>query len=181
MVENSAGSAITGALAERPVQPGHRRDHHRQPHLGQARNYRLLPECRGNPRGPARRLLRPANYRTTCRDGALRRPQEQCSASAVSSFTGSVFMASNDDPFRIAEVIERDQGQSDFCPKLHVSRRCRKTGSGMVSGWPRSRRRRHAHASSDRRRASRTGGTAYITDVGMTGPYDSVIGVQKRK
>jgi len=23
------------------------------------------------------------------------------------------------------------------------------------------------------------GGTAYITDVGMTGPYDSVIGVQK--
>jgi len=51
--------------------------------------------------------------------------------------------------------------------------------NGVVSGWKgKCCYRTHTHVqTSDERILSK--GTAYITDVGMTGPYDSVIGLSK--
>ena len=57
------------------------------------------------------------------------------------------------------------------------------TSEKVAMGWHLAgrveRRCRHAHARPDQRRARADGGTAYITDLGMTGPHDSVIGVKK--
>jgi calcineurin-like phosphoesterase len=54
----------------------------------------------------------------------------------------------------------------------------REGGARHGAGRPRDRRDRDAHARADERRPRPAGGTAAITDAGMTGPHDSVIGVQ---
>ena len=56
----------------------------------------------------------------------------------------------------------------------------REGGDGLVPRRAGERRPRHPHPRADRRRAAAAQGTAYITDVGMTGPRDSIIGFSPR-
>ena len=90
-----------------------------------------------------------------------------------------VFMAANDDPFRIADQILKEIRAKVIFVDLHAET----TSEKLAMGWYLDGRvtalvGTHTHIPTADERVM-PGGTAYITDVGMTGPYDSVIGVQK--
>lgn len=128
------------------------------------------------------RLLRPANYVddlpgrgyvvTKARNGA------QC---AVINLQGRAHMPATDCPFRKADQI---LALIDPAVKVRfVDFHAELTSEKMAMGWHLNGRvsaviGTHTHVpTADTRLLS--GGTAYQTDVGMTGPYNSVIGVDK--
>src|SRR4029077_7574435 len=94
---------------------------------------------------------------------------------------GRVFMPVTDDPFRIAEA------ELAKIPKhikvIFVDMHGEATSEKVAMGWYLDGRvtavvGTHTHIpTADEIVLPK--GTAYITDVGMTGPYDSVIGVKK--
>ena len=88
-------------------------------------------------------------------------------------------MASNDDPFRVADQLIRDIKAKIIFVDLHAEATSEKVSVGLVPRWPGDGGGRDTHPHPNRGRTGLPGGTAYITDVGMSGPYDSVIGVQK--
>lgn len=128
------------------------------------------------------RLLRPANY-------APEAPGTGCwvgEASnglvvAVINVQGRVFMAPNDCPFRSADkLIESVQQQTRI---IIVDHHAEATSEKMAMGWYLDGRvtavvGTHTHVQTADERLLNEG-TAYITDLGMTGPYDSVIGIGK--
>ena len=59
----------------------------------------------GNGHGPARRVLRPANYPSDMPGSGVYEGFKGKVPYAVINLQGSVFMASNDDPFRVADQI----------------------------------------------------------------------------
>src|SRR5512140_1019614 len=90
-------------------------------------------------------------------------------------------MASTEDPFRKADEI---LAALDPAVKVRfVDFHAELTSEKVAMGWHLNGRvsamvGTHTHVpTADTRILS--GGTAYQTDVGMTGPYDSVIGVEK--
>ena len=90
-----------------------------------------------------------------------------------------VFMAANDDPFRVADQLLKEIKAKVIFVDLHAET----TSEKLAMGWYLDGRvtalvGTHTHIPTADERVM-PGGTAYITDVGMTGPYDSVIGVQK--
>ncbi len=92
---------------------------------------------------------------------------------------GRVFMASNDDPFRVADQLLK----STTAKVIFVDMHAEATSEKISLGWYLDGRvtvvvGTHTHVPTADQRVL-PGGTAYITDVGMTGPYDSVIGVKK--
>jgi metallophosphoesterase (TIGR00282 family) len=90
-------------------------------------------------------------------------------------------MASIDDPFRVADrLLQTIQAKVIFID-IHAEA----TSEKMALGWYLDGRvtaviGTHTHVPTADARVL-PGGTAYQTDVGMTGPYDSVIGVQKEQ
>jgi metallophosphoesterase (TIGR00282 family) len=100
-------------------------------------------------------------------------------AYAVINLQGRVFMGSNDDPFRVADqLLQQTQAKVIF-----VDMHAEATSEKIALGWYLDGRvtavvGTHTHVpTADERVLPK--GTAYQTDVGMTGPYDGVIGVQK--
>jgi metallophosphoesterase (TIGR00282 family) len=98
---------------------------------------------------------------------------------AVLNLMGRVFMPNLDCPFRTAdEEIERLRRDT---PIVVVDFHCEATSESQAMGWYLDGRvsavvGTHRHVqTADERVLPR--GTAYITDIGMTGPVDSVIGV----
>jgi len=87
-------------------------------------------------------------------------------------------MGSCDDPFRYADrLLEQIQSKIVFVD-FHAEASSEKVAFGCTRR-ARHSRRGHAYAYSTADETVLPKGTAYITDVGMTGPYDSVIGVKK--
>jgi metallophosphoesterase (TIGR00282 family) len=133
----------------------------------------------GNPHSPTRRLLRPANFPQGLTGWGVYEGQKNGVAYAVMNMQGRVFMGSSDDPFRCADqLLERIKTKIVF-----VDFHAEATSEKIAFGWYLDGRvtavvGTHTHIPT----ADETvlpKGTAYITDVGMTGPYDSVIGVKK--
>jgi 2',3'-cyclic-nucleotide 2'-phosphodiesterase len=94
---------------------------------------------------------------------------------------GRVFMDPTDCPFRAADAaIASLQGK---CDAIMVDVHAEATSEKVALGWHLDGRvaavfGTHTHVqTADGRRLA--GGTAYCTDVGMTGPRDSVIGMDK--
>lgn len=134
----------------------------------------------GNPYGPARRLLRPANYPAGTPGWGLYQGKTRGGVPyAVINLQGRVFMASIDDPFRCADELLKQVE----APVILVDFHAEATSEKMALGWYLDGRvtavlGTHTHVpTADERVLPR--GTAYQTDVGMTGPYESVIGVDK--
>lgn len=133
----------------------------------------------GNEHSPSRRLLRPANYPAGMPGWGL---YEGCKGNvnyAVINLQGRVFMASNDDPFRVADQLLKTIKAKVIFVDIHAEA----TSEKIALGWYLDGRvtvlvGTHTHIPTADERVL-PGGTAYITDVGMSGPYDSVIGVQK--
>ena len=98
---------------------------------------------------------------------------------AVLNLQGRVFMAANDDPFRDSDQLLKQIQAKVIVVDIHAEA----TSEKMSMGWYLDGRvtvvvGTHTHIPTADERVL-PGGTAYITDVGMTGPYDSVIGVKK--
>jgi len=126
-------------------------------------------------------LLRPANFplgtpgtgHVTVKAGPHR--------VAVINLMGRVFMGALDCPFRTADALVAELRRET--PIILVDMHAEATSEVMALGWYLDGRvsavvgtHRHVQTADER---VLPGGTAYITDLGMTGPVDSVIGVDK--
>lgn len=129
------------------------------------------------------RLLRPANYPGSSPGHGLYigRTSNQI-AYAVMNLQGRVFMPPIDCPFRTADQLLR-QIPAEVKIRI-VDVHAEATSEKLALGWYLDGRvtavvGTHTHVPT----ADETvlpEGTAYVTDLGMTGPYDSVIGIEKR-
>jgi metallophosphoesterase (TIGR00282 family) len=132
------------------------------------------------PRQP--KLLRPANYPDgTPGHGVIVTSSRQDIPCAIINLQGRTYMPDTDCPFRKADQI---LSSLDASVKVRfVDFHAEVTSEKMAMGWYLDGRvsalvGTHTHIPTADTRIL-PGGTAYQTDVGMTGPYDSVIGVKK--
>jgi metallophosphoesterase (TIGR00282 family) len=127
------------------------------------------------------RLLRPANYPAAApgRGSFLARTRDSVSVGVV-NVMGRVFMANLDDPFAV--VLREIDALRPRTRIIIVDFHAEATSEKVAMGWHLDGRvtavvgtHTHVQTADDR---VLPGGTAYVTDVGMTGPHDSVIGVE---
>jgi 2',3'-cyclic-nucleotide 2'-phosphodiesterase len=128
------------------------------------------------------RQLRPANYP----EGTPGRGHALLTAASgrqlgVLNLEGRTFMKPLDCPFRAADRLLAELRQTT--PLLLVDFHCEATSEKNAMGHYLDGRASavlgtHTHIQTADQRVLR-GGTAYITDVGMCGPWDSVIGMKK--
>lgn len=129
------------------------------------------------------RLIRPANYPEGNAGYGSVVFSTPAGKAAVLNLEGRVFMSNLDDPFRAADrEIERLKRETavviiDF----HAEATSEKAAfAWYVDGRASAVIGTHTHVQTADERVL-PGGTAFITDVGMTGPLDSVIGVKKEE
>jgi metallophosphoesterase (TIGR00282 family) len=133
----------------------------------------------GDLHSPARRILRPANYPPDLPGWGVYQGRKNEIPYAVVNLQGRVFMGSNDDPFRKADEILNRINAKVVIVDLHAEATSEKVALGWyLDGRVTAVLGTHTHIPTADERVL-PGGTAYITDVGMTGPYESVIGVKK--
>jgi metallophosphoesterase (TIGR00282 family) len=126
------------------------------------------------------RLLRPANYAGVPGSGVVVWRARNGVDCAVINLQGRTFMPSTDCPFRKADEI---LGALDPAVKVkfvdfHAEVTSEKIALGRyLDGRVSAVVGTHTHVPTADTRIL-AGGTAYQTDCGMTGPYDSVIGVE---
>jgi 2',3'-cyclic-nucleotide 2'-phosphodiesterase len=128
------------------------------------------------------RLLRPANFAPANPGSGLFVGESKKGAKfAVLNVQGRVFLPSNDDPFKRADE-ELAKVPADVAFVL-VDIHAETTSEKVAFGWYLDGRvtavvGTHTHvATADEQVLPK--GTAYITDVGMTGPHDGVIGMER--
>lgn len=129
------------------------------------------------------RILRPANYPEGSPGAGVVVVTAAETKVAVVNLMGRVFMPLLDDPFRAADrILDELRGSARV---VLVDFHAEATSEKMAFAWYLDGRvaavlGTHTHvATADARILP--GGTAFITDVGMTGPFDSVIGVKKEQ
>ena len=129
-------------------------------------------------------LLRPANYpaRQPGRGSHVGRGKRSAIPVATLNLSGRVFIpGSVDDPFaRAALEVERLRAEAKIIVvDMHAEATSEKVALGnYLDGRVTAVVGTHTHVPTcDHRILPK--GTAYCTDLGMTGPYDSVIGVEK--
>ncbi len=130
-----------------------------------------------------RRVLRPANFAaTTPGFGLFQGELPTGQKYAVINLQGRVFMASCDDPFRKADELLAQIAAESGAKVILVDFHAETTSEKAALGWYLDGRvtavlGTHTHIPTADERVL-PGGTAFLTDVGMSGPYDSVIGVE---
>ncbi len=128
-----------------------------------------------------RRVLRPANYVPgTPGYGYYQGKLSSGIDYAVINLQGRVFMASSDDPFRTADALLARITAKIIFVDFHAEATSEKVALGWyLDGRVTAVVGTHTHVPTADNRVL-PGGTAYQTDVGMSGPYDSIIGVEKQ-
>ncbi len=120
-------------------------------------------------------VIRPANYPDAPGRGSLIQDNVM-----VINLQGRVFMPPLDCPFRTADRILQEAENSGLPPVIIVDFHAEATSEKQAMGWYLDGRvgavlGTHTHVGTvDTRILPK--GTAYVTDVGMTGPVNSVIG-----
>jgi hypothetical protein len=127
-------------------------------------------------------LLRPANYPegTPGRGHTVIQTPDGRKLGVV-NLEGRVFMKSLDDPFRVgAKLVEELRKQTPcILVDMHCEASSEKNAMGAwLDGKVSAVVGTHTHVQTADERIL-PGGTAFITDVGMCGPLDSVIGIKK--
>ena len=129
------------------------------------------------------RLLRPANYPEGTPGAGYITVKAGPYRVTVINLMGRVFMHPIDCPFRKAEAILEATGAET--PIRLVDFHCEATSESVAMGWWLDGKvsavvgtHRHVQTADER---VLPGGTAYITDLGMTGPTDGVIGVDREQ
>jgi metallophosphoesterase (TIGR00282 family) len=126
------------------------------------------------------RLLRPANYPDAPGSGLIVIRARNGVNCAVLNLQGRTYMPATDCPFRKADQLLKEL---DPAVKVRfVDFHAEVTSEKIAMGWYLDGRvsalvGTHTHVPTADTRIL-PGGTAYQTDCGMTGPYDSVIGVE---
>lgn len=127
------------------------------------------------------RLLRPANYPPNTPGSGCWVGEVNGARVAVMNVMGRVFMPPSDDPFRVIDgVID---SLSDEVTVRIVDIHAEATSEKVAMGWHLDGRvsavcGTHTHVQTADERVL-PGGTAYLTDLGMTGSYAGVIGMDK--
>ncbi len=131
---------------------------------------------------PARRVLRPANYVAgTPGHGFYQGTLPSGQTYAVINLQGRVFMANLEDPFRAADALLKQITAKVIFVDFHAEATSEKVAMGWyLDGRVTSVIGTHTHVPTADQRIL-PGGTAYQTDVGMSGPFDGVIGVEKEQ
>lgn len=129
-------------------------------------------------------IIRPANY-----------PQETTPGKgyaylnvngkklAIINLQGRTFMQAIDDPFKIIEDILKEVRQETNL--IFIDFHAETTSEKLAMAWHLDGRisalvGTHTHVQTNDNRILPQG-TAYLTDVGMTGPYDAILGMQKER
>ena len=126
------------------------------------------------------RLLRPANYPSGTPGKGVGVYNINGFTVGVINLSGRVYMPDLDCPFKMADVLINNMCQQTniILVDFHAEATSEKVAlsrylDGRISAFVGT----HTHIqTADEKILS--GGTAYITDLGMTGPYNSVIGVK---
>src|SRR5471032_1887110 len=131
--------------------------------------------------GTESRLLRPANYPAGAPGNGsyLARTRDGLSVGVV-NVMGRVFMLNIDDPFAV--VLREIEALKERTRVIFVDFHAEATSEKSAMGWHLDGKvtavvGTHTHVqTADERILPK--GTAFLTDVGMTGPHDSIIGVE---
>ncbi len=129
------------------------------------------------------RLIRPANYPAGNSGYGSVVISTAAGKAAVLNLEGRVFMSNLEDPFRAAEQeIEKLRKEAAV---VIIDFHAEATSEKIALAWHLDGRASavigtHTHVQTADERVL-PGGTAFITDAGMTGPSDSVIGVKKEQ
>src|SRR5262245_18686591 len=127
------------------------------------------------------RLLRPANYPAGAPGtGSYLARTESGVTVGVVNVMGRVFMLNIDDPFTV--VLKEIEALKSRTRIIFVDFHAEATSEKIAMGWHLDGKvtavvgtHTHVQTADDRILLK---GTAYLTDVGMTGPHDSIIGVE---
>ncbi len=129
------------------------------------------------------RLIRPANYPEGNPGYGSVVISTNAGKAAVLNLEGRVFMSNLSDPFRVAEqeIVKLKKETPVVIIDFHAEATSEKVALAWhVDGRASAVIGTHTHVqTADERILSE--GTAFITDAGMTGPADSVIGVKKEQ
>jgi len=132
--------------------------------------------------GVEARLLRPINYPAGVpgRGSYVGRTASGRAVGVINAM-GRVFMLPIDDPFAV--VLREVDTLRQRTPMIFVDFHAEATSEKIAMGWHLAGKvtavvgtHTHVQTADDR---ILPGGTAYITDVGMTGPHDGIIGVER--
>lgn len=127
------------------------------------------------------RIVRPANYPPGTPGRRMGIYNIKGSDVAVINLSGRVYLSDLDCPFRMAQqLIESIQNKTRV---ILVDFHAEATSEKVAMGWYLDGRvsavaGTHTHVQTADERVLPEG-TAYVTDIGMTGPFNSVIGVKK--
>ena len=128
------------------------------------------------------RLLRPANFpQGSPGSGLYVGTAKNGVGYAVLNLQGRTYMQPIDDPFRTAqcELAKIPPGVRVIIVDMHAEATSEKLAMGwFLDGKVSAVLGTHTHITTADNRVL-PGGTGYITDVGMTGPHDSIIGMEK--
>ena len=136
-----------------------------------------MPYIAGEPR-----LLRPANYPAGVPGrGSYVAQTGDGRAVGVINVMGRVFMLNIDDPFAV--VLREIDAMRHRTRVIIVDFHAEATSEKVAMGWHLDGKvtavlGTHTHVQTADERVL-PGGTAYLTDAGMTGPHDSIIGMEK--
>ena len=132
--------------------------------------------------GAEPRLLRPANYPAGVpgRGGCVAQTRDG-RAVGVINVMGRVFMTPIDDPFAV--VLREIEAVRHRTRVIFVDMHAEATSEKIAMGWHLDGKvtaviGTHTHVQTADERVL-PNGTAYMTDAGMTGPHDSIIGMEK--
>lgn len=134
--------------------------------------------------GADRRILRPLNYpRENGGNGFLVVDLGEKGKAGVLNVQGRIFMTAIDDPFKTADwaITKMHEETKVIIVDFHADATAEKMAMGWhLDGKVTAMIGTHTHTpTADGRILPR--GTAFQTDVGMTGPYDSVLGMRKEQ
>src|SRR2546423_984756 len=128
------------------------------------------------------RLIRPANYPPNTPGSGYWAGEVKGAKVAVMNLMGRVFMPPSDDPFRAVDALLADL-PGDTKVRI-VDMHAEATSEKVAMGWYLDGRvsavlgtHTHVQTADDRIFPN---GTAYLTDLGMTGSYSGVIGMDKK-
>jgi metallophosphoesterase (TIGR00282 family) len=129
------------------------------------------------------RLLRPANYpaRAPGRGSVVMQAANGVPVGVI-NVMGRVFLANIDDPFAVV-LAEIERVREAGARVIFVDFHAETTSEKIAMGWHLDGRvtalvGTHTHVQTADARVLPQG-TAYLTDAGMTGPHDGVIGVER--
>jgi len=127
------------------------------------------------------RMIRPANYPSTAPGKGYQIVQTDKGLIGILNISGRTFMPPLDCPFRTAdEIIQKISRVTNI---IIVDFHAEATSEKIAMGWYLDGKvtlvaGTHTHVQTADEKIL-PNGTAYITDIGMTGPVDSVLGIDK--